>query len=205
MIVLGAHGIISKHILQFLYTLAKDQIQLVTTVRKLDVNDISFLKNAGLGEENVISRVNFDDPSTYETAFNGSDKLVLITGNTYKMVEQSKKLVDIAEKVAIRHIIKLSIINADTQNNITTIGAWHKDVESYIQSKGCFKYTFVRSNLFMSSITQFHGETEKKEGTLKLPFDNVKLSWVHPQDVSLAITKILLNSQRYESKKFTFF
>lgn len=186
----------SKNVLKSLAELGKGQLEVITTVRKLEVNDISFLKSVGMEERGVVSRVDYNDPNSFPLAFKGISRMFLVTGNSSQMVQQAKNLISFAEQSGVKHIVYLSLLNADLSTK-SQLGAWHKESEEYLQSKTGLKYTILRCNFLMSNILLWNGDDEKKASKLKLPAN--KLSWLHPSDLGLAVAKILLNPEQHES------
>jgi len=86
--------------------------------------------------------------SVIQPAFEGIDRLLLVTGHQFDMVEQSKAAIDAAKKAGVRQIVHIGACGDDE----TTIAhwAWHQLVERYIEWHG-FQYTHLRLEWYMDN------------------------------------------------------
>jgi len=187
-VVFGATGTIGREVISYL-TKKNSKVMAMTT--KLTMEKVKFLQQLGLAEENVNAGVELLQPDTYAPVFNNANRMLLITPNSEKMVEQSKLAVDTAVKGGVQYIVKLSIMGAENSSPSNKIAAWHHEVEQHIKSKGVH-YTFVRPNLFYHNIVSLSGMS-LRTGELKLPLGDAKLSWVEVKDVAPLMVDALIN------------
>ncbi|MET7419261.1 SDR family oxidoreductase [Dactylosporangium sp. NPDC005555] len=93
----------------------------------------------------------YDRPETLVPAFEGTDKLLLISGNEAgRRVEQHRAVVDAAVKAGVGHIVYTSITSADASTN--PLAPEHKATEDLIVASG-LPYTFLRNNWYFENYT----------------------------------------------------
>ncbi|GAB3865269.1 SDR family oxidoreductase [Dactylosporangium cerinum] len=105
---------------------------------------------AAAGGENV-RLADYDRPETLVPAFEGTDRLLLISGNEAgRRVEQHRAVVDAAVRAGVGHIVYTSITRADTSTN--PLAPEHKATEELIVASG-LPYTFLRNNWYFENYT----------------------------------------------------
>jgi len=72
-------------------------------------------------------------------------------------------LINEAKKNNVKHIVKLSVLDADAEPGIL-IGRWHRQEEKNIEEAG-IPYTFLRSGAFMQNFINYFGQTIKTQDT----------------------------------------
>ena len=97
--------------------------------------------------------MDYNKPESVGDALNGVDKLFLVTSPAPNMNELSSSLIKEAKKIDLKHIVKLSVLDADAEPGIM-IGRWHKQEEKNIEESG-IPYTFLRSGAFMQYFITF--------------------------------------------------
>ncbi|GAA3235354.1 SDR family oxidoreductase [Dactylosporangium siamense] len=105
---------------------------------------------AAAGGDNV-RLADYDRPETLVPAFEGTDRLLLISGNEAgRRVEQHRAVVDAAVRAGVGHIVYTSITRADTSTN--PLAPEHKATEELIVASG-LPYTFLRNNWYFENYT----------------------------------------------------
>ncbi len=113
---------------------------------------------------------------------NGIDKLFLLTLPTPNMTEIASSLIKEAKKNDIKHIVKLSVLDADAEPGIM-IGRMHRQEEKIIEESG-IPYTFLRAGAFMQNFINFFGQTIKTQNAFYLPAGEGKVSFVDVRDIA---------------------
>jgi uncharacterized protein YbjT (DUF2867 family) len=100
-------------------------------------------------ENKIVEIVNmdYDKQETIVDALNGVDKLFLLALPTPNMTEIASSLIKEAKKNDVKHIVKLSVIDADAEPGIM-ITRLHRQEEKIIEESG-IPYTFLRVGAFM--------------------------------------------------------
>lgn len=160
-------------------------------------------------ENKTVEIVNMDynKPETIVDALNGVDKLFLLTLPTPNMTEITSSLINEAKKNNVKHIVKLSVLDADAEPGIM-ITRLHRQEERIIEESG-MPYTFLRAGAFMQNFINFFGQTIKTQNAIYLPVGDGKVSFVDVRDIAAVATEILLaknngskSKQQHEYKKY---
>ena len=93
----------------------------------------------------------YDRPETLVPAFEGTDRLLFVSGSEAgRRVEQHRAVVDAAVQAGVGHIVYTSITRADTSTN--PLAPEHKATEELIVASG-LPYTFLRNNWYFENYT----------------------------------------------------
>src|SRR3954453_8818348 len=106
------------------------------------------------------------------------------------MNELSSSLIKEAKKIDLKHIVKLSVLDADAEPGIM-IGRWHKQEVKNIEESG-IPYTFLRPVGFMQNFINFFGQTIKNQNAFYLPAGDGKVSFVDVRDIAAVAVKTLV-------------
>jgi NAD(P)H dehydrogenase (quinone) len=138
-VVTGATGRLGRHVIEgLLEKVEADQI----TVAVRDVG-----KAAGLADRGVHVRpADYNDPASLTGAFDGSDRLLLISGNDVAhVVQQHSAAIDAAKQVGVGLLVYTSVLHADTATRRTAIP--HRLTEPIIRESG-LPFTLLRNSLY---------------------------------------------------------
>lgn len=190
-LITGATGQVGGKTIDFL--LNNKEVEIVAAVRSKE-KAIPF-NNKGI--QTVI--LDFDDYRTHLPAFEGIDRMFMVTGYTVDMLRQSKVLLDNAKKANINHIVHLGACGSDD----ATVGhwVWHQLVERYIEWSG-FSFTHLRPQDFMQNLLSYGNEKATKDGVIHAYVDNAKLSWVDVDNVAEVAAFALSHPELHSSKTY---
>jgi uncharacterized protein YbjT (DUF2867 family) len=172
-LITGATGQVGSKTIDFL--LSNKEIEIMAAVRTPE-------KAAPFTAKGIATVIlDFDDESTHLPAFNGIDRVFIVTGYTVDMLRQSKALLDNAKKAGVDHVVHLGAGGRDD----TTVAhwAWHQLVERYIEWSG-FSYTHLRPETFMQNVLSYGGIKAIDDGIIHAYVDGARLSWVDVDDVA---------------------
>ncbi|HTK94332.1 MAG TPA: SDR family oxidoreductase [Terriglobales bacterium] len=139
----------------------------------------------------------FADRASVAAALQGADKLFLLSGNMPNQVEAETAAVEEAKKAGVKHIVKLSVLQADKERY--SFARWHRAVEKAIEKSGV-AYTFLRPTGFMQNFVTYQSGSIRGQGALYEPMD-AKVSHVDVRDVAAVAVKALL-SPGHEGKAY---
>lgn len=128
-------------------------------------------------------------PETYARAFEGAERVFLLTPFAADSVDIGKRIVDAAKAAGARHIVKLSALGVENEPGIQ-LGRWHREVEKYVEASG-IAWTHLRPNSFMQNFINYFGGAIKPEGKIYLPFGQAKVSWIDTRDIGEVAAAIL--------------
>lgn len=188
-LVTGATGTVGSDVVKML---AAKGIQVRAAVR--DVQKAEKLKDPNV----ELAAVDFDKPESLDAAFQGVEKLFLLTPFTETQVEVAQRLVDAAKKHGVRHIVKLSAAGAEQENAIQ-LGKWHAAAEKAVKDSG-IAYTFLRPASFMQNFINY--SAPDPSGKIYMPLGEGKVSYIDTRDVAEAAIKAL-TEDGHEGKAYT--
>jgi uncharacterized protein YbjT (DUF2867 family) len=141
----------------------------------------------------------WDDLASYRSAFQGADKLFLLTPNSERQVGYVLQAVAVAKRVGIRHIVRLSVLGAHSDPGIA-MGRQHQAAEKEILASG-IPWTFLRPTFFMDNFINYYGVDPEADGQVYLPNGSGKAAWTDPLDVGECAAKVLA-AAGYEQRMF---
>ncbi|MCY8102214.1 SDR family oxidoreductase [Bacillus haynesii] len=182
MLVTGATGKLgSKIVEKLLETVPADQ--LAVSVRNPEKAEA--LRARGVD----VRQGDFDRPETLESAFQGIDRLLIISadGDNETRIRQHGNAVAAAERAGVRFIAYTSIANARESKNF--LAPTHKATEEAILKTG-IPYSFLRNNWYLEN------EMSSIQGVLAgAPWvtsaENGKVGWALQQDYADAAAAVL--------------
>ena len=127
---------------------AKQLLQKGARLRALvrDESKAADLKAAGV--ELVVGDVS--DADTVKRALKGAEKAFLTLPNGQRQLEQEKQFTDLAVAAGVKHLVKMSSMEAVAHAE-TPIPRAHWAVEEYIRASG-LAWTMVKPNFFMQNL-----------------------------------------------------
>ena len=189
-LVMGATGNVGSQVVKQLADTGANVRAAVRSPRKAE----------SLKSERVsLTEFDTDKPETIEAAFQGVDKVFLLTPLVPNMVELSANLVAAAKKAGVKHIIKSSGMGAEVEPGIT-LTRWHREAEKAIEASG-IAFTFVRPNGFMQNYANFNGATIKTQNAFYLPVGDGKVSYIDTRDIA-AVAVAALTQDGHEGKAY---
>jgi NAD(P)H dehydrogenase (quinone) len=104
-------------------------------------------KASDLAERGVIVRkADFNEPATLASAFDGAEKVLLVSGNEFgRRIPQHQAVIEAAQKAGVSHLVYTSAPKADT--SAVVLVPDHKVTEELIRSSG-LTYTILRNGWY---------------------------------------------------------
>ena len=127
---------------------------------------------------------------------------LLLTSISPNMQSISSNLVNAAKRNAIKYIVKLSVMAADSEPG-TIIGRLHRQEEKIIEESE-IPYNFLRPGAFMQNFVNYFGAKIKNQNAFYIPAGEGKVSFVDVRDIaSVAVALLTRNDAKYENKAYT--
>jgi len=167
-LVTGASGTVGSEVLNQLSNATTD-----ANIRAA-VHSIESIKKVIKSESVEPIQIDYNKPDTLKDALKDVDRVFLLTPFQSDMVELSSKFLKEIENTGnIKHIVKLSVMGADSEPGI--IGSrLHRQVEKMIEDSE-IAFTFLRPNFFMQNFVTFLSQSIKEQGAFYLPAGDGKL------------------------------
>lgn len=110
---------------------------------------------AGFAARGVrVRKADFDHPETLPAAFEGGDRMLLIsTARVGTRVGQHRNAVEAAVRAGVRHIVYTSVMGADKPANPAIVKLDHRATEEIIERSGA-AWTFLRDSQYAEAIAQ---------------------------------------------------
>lgn len=138
----------------------------------------------------AVKVADFRDAASVRDAMEGTDKLLLITPMTADQVELGDTLIAAADDAGVDHVVKLSIIGAETRHGCRLV-RWHRHMERQIERLD-LRWTFLRPNGLYQNFLGSWGAAIPAEGRIYLPTGTAAVSYVDARDVAEAAVETLL-------------
>jgi len=146
-------------------------------------------------------QLDLNSTSTFASAFDGVDKLFLLTPFQSNMVDLTSNLVNKAKNANVKYIVKQSVMGADAEPGITP-SRLHRQAEKIIEESE-IPSTFLRPNFFMQNFVNFFSRTIKSQSAFYVPAGDAKVSFVDVRDIAAVAVQVLAsNDGKHEGKAY---
>lgn len=150
-----------------------------------------------LGSDIALTSFDFEDPQSFRNSLKDVTKVFVLPPLMPNQVETINAFVDAARDAGVKHILKLSAINADADPPCT-FGKWQVAEEQHIRNSG-LGFTFLRPNSFMQNFINY---SPPRDGVIYLPWGNGQASFVDTRDIARAAAEVL-TEEGHEGKTYT--
>ncbi len=144
-----------------------------------------------------IVRGDLDRPDSLVAAMKGVEKLYLVSAGANGPALEANA-VEAAKTASVKHVVKLSVIGADTP--VLIFSRWHAQSEKRLMESG-LKWTMLRPGNFMSNALAW-AKTIKSEGAFYQPTGDGRWAAIDPADVGAVALKAL-TTPGHEGKAYT--
>lgn len=159
-------------------------------------------KATDLAAKGVNVRVgSYQNKASLETAFEGIEKVLLISSNDFNdRIGQHKNVVDAAKNAGVKHILYTGVTMKDIeQSPLKPLLADHYETEDYIKSSG-LTYTFLQNGLYQEVIPMFVGPNVLETGIFFASGEG-KVAFASRADLAEATANIL-TTEGHENKTY---
>jgi uncharacterized protein YbjT (DUF2867 family) len=196
-LVTGASGTVGSEVINQLSSATTDANIMAAA------HSIESIKKVIKSESVEPIQIDYNKPDTLKDALKVVDRVFLLTPFQSDMVELSSKFLKEIENAGnIKHIVKLSVMGADSEPGI--IGSrLHRQVEKMIEDSE-IGFTFLRPNFFMQNFVNFFSQSIKEQGAFYLPAGDGKVSFVDVRDIAAVAVQALIknNDGRHDGKAY---
>lgn len=192
LLVTGATGMLGTKVIQALLERVSVE-EIAVSVRNPD-------KAATLKEKGIEVRVaDYEDPASLEKAFQGIDKLLLISsqGDDETRIRQHTNVIYASEKNGVRHLIYTS--TSKPENSTLPVAEVHRQTEQLILDSG-IPYTFLRNNWYIENEIGIVKNVLAGSPVLTSAGDG-RVGWVPRVDYAEAAAEVL-STEGHENKVY---
>jgi uncharacterized protein YbjT (DUF2867 family) len=137
-------------------------------------------------------------PETLTTAFEGAQKLFLLTSYYEDMVTLQHNAIAAARAAGVTHVVKVSAFAASDHSR-APIGRWHYQVEKELQESG-MGWTILRPHHFMQNLLA-QAEYVIKDGVIYSASGDGQIPYIDPRDIA-AVAFVTLTQPGHVGKKY---
>lgn len=142
----------------------------------------------------------FNQPESLVKAFQGIDKLLLISTMEMNRFEQHKNVIDAAREAGVQHVYYTGLSIQNIENSaVKDLMISHFQTEDYLKASG-LKYTLLRNTMYAEAIPQIIGERVIDTG-IQLSGGAGKVPYVLRAELGEAIANALIQND-HENKVY---
>jgi len=148
-------------------------------------------KLAGMAPKGAeIRRADFDDPESLVPAFEGADRMLLIsTARVGGRVRQHKNAVNAAEKAGVKHLVYTSSVGINPQTPAIVISD-HLETEEKIRASG-LAHTIMRDSQYAEALALFAAPSAIETGVWYSCSGDGRIALVSEKDCAACAAKAL--------------
>jgi uncharacterized protein YbjT (DUF2867 family) len=191
-LILGATGSVGSHLVPFLRKLPN------VTLRALCRDEERARR---LREQGILPFIgDLDDARSLPPAFEGVDRLWLLTAFGPRAPENSMNAVWAARQARVKHIVRLSAIGA-AHDAPTRNGRLHALSDHELRASG-IPWTVIKPHYFMQNLS-LHVPAMREKGVLYQDLGEGKLAMIDVKDVGEFGAAVLREPERHVEKTYT--
>ena len=141
----------------------------------------------------------FQDKDSMVQAMEGCDRMFLVIPLQEKLARYGHLAVQAAKEAGIEYIVRSSGYAASSDAH-WRLGREHGMVDQFIEDSK-IPFTILRPNTFMQNFSSYLAEMIKS-GTITLPEEDAKVSYIDIRDIASCAAKLLLDSDGFEDKYY---
>jgi len=149
------------------------------------------------GANIALATFDFEDAASFPDSLKDVEKVFLLPPPIPNQVAVTNAFIDATKRAGVRHIVKLSVIGADTEPPFT-FGKWHAASDQHVRESD-LAFTFLRPNSFMQNFINYF---PPRDGAIYLPWGNGRASFVDTRDIA-ALAAEALTSDGHDGKTYT--
>lgn len=179
-LVTGATGNIGRQVLRYLLF---NDIKVRALVRAADAF------NAGRSSLLEVAVGSFEDVASLDAAMVGISTVLLLGRDSPDQVALHNNVIQAAQRVGVKRIVKLSAFAASQQAPIGMMRR-HAETEALLEKSG-FELTYLRPHLYMQNLLE-SGAQVASEARLVAPMGTAAYALVDTRDVAEACARVLV-------------
>ena len=141
----------------------------------------------------------FDDERSLAVALEGVETVFLTGRDNPGQVDQHTRVLDVARRAGVRHVVKLSTIGAHPASPVALM-RWHDAVEQRLRESP-FAWTFLRPHLYMQNLLRSAGDVAASS-RIAAPMGDGRYPLVDARDVGAAAAAVLCDPGPHAGKAY---
>lgn len=145
-------------------------------------------------------QADLDDQKLLEPALAGTQRLFLLTGNKPGFGETQIKVIQAAERLGVKHVVKLSALGATPRTN-SPLAKEHWEAEQALESTS-MSWTILRPHVFMQNWLGELSETVRKEDNIYAAIGEGRVPFIDARDIAAVAAEALLHPDKHAGKRY---
>lgn len=145
-------------------------------------------------------QADMSDSSLLESTLAGTDRLFLLTGNRPGFGEAQINIIKTAEKLGVKHVVKLSALGASPRTK-SPLAYEHYQAEQALEESS-MTWTILRPHVFMQNWLGELAETVREEGAIYAAIGDGKVPFIDARDIAAVAAQALLHPEKHHGKKY---
>lgn len=142
----------------------------------------------------TIRSMDFDDPASIEAAITDVGTLYLVPTAAPDRLEQHRRVVDIAARSGVKHVLYSGVIHHDERGFGPAISD-HQHTEQHMAASG-LQHTFIRNGIYLDAIPMLLGNA-LESGVFAYPTAPHGVSWAARADLAEATARIIADPKHH--------
>ncbi len=139
-----------------------------------------------------------EKPETWDAAWQGVDKVFLLSPEGPQMAEVHGKFADTAKRAGVRHLVRMSLLVSNPDSPLV-IAKWHGEADQSVADSG-IPYTIIRPAPFMQTILA-SARMIASDGTFSGAQGDGKVGVIDNRDIGNVVATVL-TSDGHEGKTY---
>src|SRR5947209_10335482 len=173
------------------------RIKLIASDRKPE--SVAALKQLGVVARQIdLDKAETDGLEPLIETLRGVDSVFLLTGYEYRMLAQSKAVIDAARAAGVAHIVHLG---ANARQDTTSVySGWHRFIEAYIETSG-LSFTHLRPCQTFQTLPMLHA-LAGAPGVIEGYIGDISIAWLDTRDVAAVAAAALRNPSAHAGRSY---
>lgn len=140
------------------------------------------------------------DAFLLEATLAGTDRLFLLTGNRSGFGKTQIEIINTAELLGVKHVVKLSALGASPRTK-SGLALEHWEAEQALENTK-MTWTILRPHAFMQNWLGEEAKTVKEEGAIYAAIGDGKVPFVDARDIAAVAAEALLYPEKHQGQRY---
>lgn len=145
-------------------------------------------------------QADMSDETLLDAALAGTDRLFLLTGNRPGFGQTQIHIIQAAERLGIKHVVKLSALGASPRTK-SPLAHEHWIAEQALE-ESAMTWTILRPHVFMQNWLEEVAETVRSEGAIYAAIGEGKVPFIDARDIAAVAAESLLDPEKHSGQRY---
>lgn len=140
------------------------------------------------------------DEALLDAILAGTDQLFLLTGNRPGFGQTQIKVIRAAEKLGVKHVVKLSALGASPRTK-SPLAHEHWIAEQALE-ESAMTWTILRPHVFMQNWLGEVADTVRSEGAIYAAIGEGRVPFIDARDIAAVAAESLLHPEKHSGQRY---